>query len=94
MPYVVTCNGNINLDGGTEDLKDISCNTNWQIELLPVIPVDDGTGGGGGGGTGTGEPFTLDAVEAASFVGTGFFVILPLWAALYGGRMILNALGR
>ena len=34
----------------------------------------------------------VDPLEAAAFVGSGFFILLPLWAAMYGGRVLINAI--
>ena len=40
-------------------------------------------------------PFDVSAIDpgtAAAFIGSGFFILLPLWAAVYGGRVLLNAI--
>ena len=36
------------------------------------------------------ELFIVDAGSAATFIGSGFFILLPLWAAIYGGRVLIN----
>jgi hypothetical protein len=38
------------------------------------------------------ELFVVDPATAATFIGSGFFILLPLWAALYGGRVLLNSM--
>lgn len=54
---------------------DPECSTGWvAIEYVP--PFNPAT--------------DLDPVEIAGFVGAGFFVLLPLWVAVYGGRALLN----
>jgi len=43
------------------------------------------------------DPFDisqLDPVEIAGFVGSGFFVLIPLWVAVIGGTYLLKALDR
>jgi hypothetical protein len=39
-------------------------------------------------------PLDVAAITAdlPAFVGSGFFILLPLWVAVYGGRAILNAI--
>ncbi|HIE83496.1 MAG TPA: hypothetical protein EYQ00_06430 [Dehalococcoidia bacterium] len=36
------------------------------------------------------ESFVVDPATAATFVGSGFFILLPLWAAIYGCRVLVN----
>lgn len=36
----------------------------------------------------------LDPVLIAGAIGAGFFVLLPIWAAVFGFRAIINAIGR
>jgi hypothetical protein len=34
----------------------------------------------------------IDPVLAAGAIGAGFFVLLPLWAAVFGGRALIRAI--
>ena len=38
------------------------------------------------------ELFVVDPVDAVTFIGSGFFILLPLWAAMYGGRVLLKSI--
>jgi hypothetical protein len=35
---------------------------------------------------------TLQPEMVVAFVGSGFFILLPLWVAVYGGRVLLTAI--
>lgn len=38
------------------------------------------------------DPSQLDPTTIAACVGVGFFVLLPLWVAVYGGRALLSVI--
>jgi len=37
------------------------------------------------------QPSVSDAPAIAGMIGSGFFILLPLWAAVYGARALLKA---
>lgn len=41
------------------------------------------------------DPFDvsqIDPVQVAGFVGSGFFILLPLWAAVIGGKTLYQSI--
>lgn len=38
------------------------------------------------------EVTMLQPETVAAFVGSGFFILTPLWVAMYGGRVLLTAI--
>lgn len=61
---------------GEIDLTDLTCSTDWTV-LNTAQSFD---------------PSTLDPVLIAGAVGTGFFILVPLWAACFGVRYLINAI--
>ncbi len=80
MPYFLECESNIVFTGNSNSADDISsymCSAGWSI-------VE---------GTSTFDPATdLDPVLIAGAVGAGAFVLVPIWAALLGGRFLMRAI--
>lgn len=40
------------------------------------------------------DPASLDPQLIAGAVGMGFFILLPLWAACYGGKQLIKSLNQ
>ncbi len=79
MSYLA-CDGVIVFSGSqsqTDDISQYECSSGWIIELDNL----------------SFEPAQdLDPVMIASAIGVGFFVLLPLWAAVYGGKMLIKSI--
>lgn len=75
------------VDAGTIESADAinnSCSTSWQ-------QVTFSAGAGGTPDTGSFDPSTLDPGLMAAFLGSGFFILLPLWAASWGVKALLQS---
>lgn len=57
----------------------ISCTTDWLV-IMPGESVDGSF------------PIGVEPSTAVGFVGAGFFLLLPLWVAMIGGRALLRAM--
>lgn len=53
------------------------CDTGWSVVAMTAPEFDPGD---------------LDPALIAGAVGTGFFIMLPLWVAVLGGRKLLDAI--
>jgi hypothetical protein len=91
----ISCNGAVGVDVAAEGIEP------WNhVILLNLNDADEGywiecTGGISNLYLGTVEypnVSDIDPTLAAGAIGAGFFVLLPLWAALYGGRALLAAI--
>lgn len=60
----------------TTDQGHALCSTGW--ELAPHVPPFDIS--------------QLDPALIATMLGSGLFIMLPIWAAMVGGRAILNSI--
>ncbi len=74
-------------EGGTiteVDAFNHQCSTSWQ-------QVTFSAGAGGTPDTGSFDPSTLDPGLMAAFLGSGFFILLPLWAASWGVKALIQS---
>lgn len=66
------------------DPLNAQCSTTWEQVTFPA-------GAAGTPDTGSFDPSTLDPGLMAAFVGAGFFILLPLWAASWGVKALIQS---
>lgn len=77
MAYLY-CDGVIELaDGPSTNIDRFTCSTGWSVEVNDLSFV---------------PAEDLDPILIVNAVAVGFFVLMPLWAVISGGRILINAI--